>query len=731
VLFGGVVLGTAGATGTNEATLVKSDTVQAVAQVQSLDRFQAEQERLRKQIQSKPKAYEDKVMETGSLPADIFPEDAPPNAVQTGFRSYSVESRYGFAESNGAGVGLRASEWGLRTELRQETFNFGEWVLQADTRSGNGNVGTVSGAGWLGYDSDRSASRLTVRNLGFPITPRIFADTSVGDIYSEVTDAFSRGYRLSLGNSSVRGLGTRVFGSGFDLRAGTGMRSYLVGSPFPGFEHSQGSLSWIGYTQRLSGNMYAGLQVNRASDVPALAPSLYFSPYGVATGAPLENIGSMGLSFGYGHDLFKDGDSRFRVMLMRSQVSGSTAGPRDAKGVFIEAGYQAGRYRHEFGMYAADPNLRSGDYTLASDNRGAYWRVDHNTSRINWGGSIDYEQQNPDHDPTRFGGKRLSLNANAQYRINRDTTVGANASLSNARYDTTGAYALSANGLRSVNASIFYQTRLYDWGRTRFSATVRRNETLVANGIAATGDEFQWEHDWITGKYETQRPEFTTTLGLAHDRSTGTTQTYPTAGLLFRYWTDSAWSLNGNLRYTSRSGELSTSRGLSGTLSTEYRLGSGWQAGASVSLNQAVLNVSGSSFFAPQVIRSNDKSVYVYLRWDGSSGAPLQAAGLRSTAGGGSISGTVYLDANRDGEQQPGEAGVANVEVLLDNRYRITTDRNGRFEFPVVATGSHQLTLNLESVPLPWGAASDQGMNVEVPLRGQATARIPVVRVGG
>jgi hypothetical protein len=91
----------------------------------------------------------------------------------------------------------------------------------------------------------------------------------------------------------------------------------------------------------------------------------------------------------------------------------------------------------------------------------------------------------------------------------------------------------------------------------------------------------------------------------------------------------------------------------------------------------------------------------------------------------------VYFDANRDGEQQPGEAGVANVEIMLDGRYRIVTDAAGRFELPVVATGDHRLTVNLDSVPLPWGlaAGSEKGVSVAVPLRGRAEVRIPVVKV--
>ncbi|RYF74974.1 MAG: hypothetical protein EOO22_05840 [Comamonadaceae bacterium] len=67
---------------------------------------------------------------------------------------------------------------------------------------------------------------------------------------------------------------------------------------------------------------------------------------------------------------------------------------------------------------------------------------------------------------------------------------------------------------------------------------------------------------------------------------------------------------------------------------------------------------------------------------------------------------------------------------MLDGRYRTTTDRDGRFEFPLVTTGRHQLTLTPETVSLPWGAALDAGVSVDVPLRGQATTGIPVIKVG-
>jgi len=719
------------------------ETASVVAQVQSLDRFQAEQERLKKLIEGKPKAYEDKVMDPSTLPALDAADGTPPDGSQMGFRSYMVESRYGLAQSKVTGLSpSRASEFGLRTEYRQETLNYGDIVLQADGRHSSGDP--FLNAGLLGYASETSNARLTLRNLGFPITPHTFADTSLGDISSEVTDAFSRSYRLSLGNSTVRGLSTRVFASDFDLRVGVGKRGYLSGGPYPGFEASKGTLAWLGYTQRFAGNLYAGVQFNQATGV---APLDYYNLLASPTIGPTMGVRTVAASLGYGRELLADGDKKVRVMLLRSQtsassVSSSSSSSSNARGFFFEGGFMSGRFRHELGAYVAGPNLFFGDYALASDNRGGYWRVDHVGSRLSWGGGIDYGQQNPHRDPGRITDSRVAINANAQYRLGRDTSIGGNINVSDTRYNNASVLpALTSSGLRSLNASAFYRTRFYDWGSSSFSATVYSNAALVADAPAATGDQFQWEQDWITGKYETMRPELSTILGLARDRNGGVTHTYPTAGVRFRYWIDANWSMSGNLNYTSSTSNLSTSRGLSGTLNTERNLGGGWRFGAMVSLNQAVLktnpgqgvaNVSGSSFLTPLLSRSDNKSFYVYLRWEGSSGSPYRAVGVRSAdaAGSGGIRGVVYFDANRDGEQQVGEGGAPSVEVFLDGRESVTTDRDGQFEFPMVATGHHQLTLKLESVPLPWGVASDRSLDVDVPLRGQATARIPVVRVG-
>ena len=677
-----------------------------------------------KLIEGKPRAYEDKVMDPSTLPPQAMDDDAPPDASTLGLRSYAIEGRYGFSQSDNTGYGQRsANEWGMRAEYRLETLNYGEFTVQADARARNGD--NYLNFGPLGQASQRSSGRITLRNLGFPITPHTFADTTVGDMYSEVTDALRRHYRLTLGSSTVRGIGTRVFDRNFDLSAGLGERGDLTGSPFSGYERTSGTLAWLGYSHRFNDKLFAGLQINQASGIDDQRSLPYW--YNRA-----ENATSVAAALGYGYGLFADGDQRARLTLVQSHTPATMAGRNsNAHGFFLEAGANLAGYRHEAGVYNTQPNLRFGDNLLASDNRGVYWRVDRSTSRLSWGGGLDFERVRNNSETAQAGSTRLGASGNVQYFINRDSSVGGNLNLYQTRYDANANVQAALGTQRSIYAYGFYQTRFFDLPRTRLSLTARRNEQIVLGDGNATGREVQWEQDWITVRRETMRPELTTTLGWADDRSGGAARQYPTAGVQVRYWANSSLSFSGNLRYTSQTGGLYTSRGLSGTLSAEQDLGHGWRLGLSALINQArATTVPLPNWTGPQVYRSNDKTAYVYLRWEGSTGRPFAVAGGTPGVGAGSVSGRVFYDANRDGQRQIGEGGVNGVEVVLDGRYRTVTDREGRFAFPMVGQGHHRITVTLDSVPLPWGAADDAGVSVNVPLRGEANAEIPVIKVG-
>ncbi|HEY9695399.1 MAG TPA: hypothetical protein V6D15_24635 [Oculatellaceae cyanobacterium] len=65
----------------------------------------------------------------------------------------------------------------------------------------------------------------------------------------------------------------------------------------------------------------------------------------------------------------------------------------------------------------------------------------------------------------------------------------------------------------------------------------------------------------------------------------------------------------------------------------------------------------------------------------------------------GTVIGRVFVDKNFDGEQQPGEPGVPNSVVLMDDGNRITTDAKGLFSVINVLPGYRTGVLDLSSLP--------------------------------
>jgi uncharacterized repeat protein (TIGR01451 family) len=71
--------------------------------------------------------------------------------------------------------------------------------------------------------------------------------------------------------------------------------------------------------------------------------------------------------------------------------------------------------------------------------------------------------------------------------------------------------------------------------------------------------------------------------------------------------------------------------------------------------------------------------------------------GLLSDSG--TIIGRVFEDKNFDGEQQPGEPGIPNAVIFLDDGTRIVTDPNGMFSVTNVLPGYRTGVLDLSSLP--------------------------------
>ncbi|HYW05490.1 MAG TPA: SdrD B-like domain-containing protein, partial [Longimicrobium sp.] len=85
-------------------------------------------------------------------------------------------------------------------------------------------------------------------------------------------------------------------------------------------------------------------------------------------------------------------------------------------------------------------------------------------------------------------------------------------------------------------------------------------------------------------------------------------------------------------------------------------------------------------------IHSDTVTAWVRLR----RGSALQAR---------TVMGKVWLDSNNNGRQEPGEQGVAGVDVWSEDGEVVTTDRYGRYSFRNVRIGTHALRVDTVGLP--------------------------------
>ena len=136
-----------------------------------------------------------------------------------------------------------------------------------------------------------------------------------------------------------------------------------------------------------------------------------------------------------------------------------------------------------------------------------------------------------------------------------------------------------------------------------------------------------------------------------------------------------------------------------------------------------VLNLSplGPSPEQVEDLRRNSfrlRAGYLTLRYSISAGRPQSALGLREfpVGGAGNLQGRVFLDANDNGRKEPSEEGVAGIVVVLDGIQAARTNEAGFYRFENVNDGSHIITLNADSLPLPWFIEADDQRGLGLPF---------------
>lgn len=95
---------------------------------------------------------------------------------------------------------------------------------------------------------------------------------------------------------------------------------------------------------------------------------------------------------------------------------------------------------------------------------------------------------------------------------------------------------------------------------------------------------------------------------------------------------------------------------------------------------------------------------------------------------GGIVQGSVFKDTNRNGQLDPGEPGLAGMQIYLDNR-RMETDEKGNFCFSDVSPGQHRLGLDYSKLPVEYTSSTGE-QAITVKANGEARCNLGVYIVG-
>lgn len=116
---------------------------------------------------------------------------------------------------------------------------------------------------------------------------------------------------------------------------------------------------------------------------------------------------------------------------------------------------------------------------------------------------------------------------------------------------------------------------------------------------------------------------------------------------------------------------------------------------------QATLNVVYAATVTPDAVRGTGRNLAIANAGNIKSNTASYLLKIRPgiISDCATLIGRVFVDKNFDGEQQPGEPGIPNAVVYMDDGNRIVTDANGLFSLANVISGDRTGTLDLTSLP--------------------------------
>jgi len=550
-------------------------------------------------------------------------------------------------------------------------------------------------AGFAPVPSAATGNSWRIDQRALPLDGGWLAHHSAGDT-TTLLSPLARGLgRLYLPTTPIEGVaGQWQQGEAAQLNLATGRAGLFNGLDINGFRLSGGDIVTGGAQLRLAGGHAgpsrtdAAIQLAEARNVPenGLASSQHntrsvwsaLAWEGSAPSGPAPGLTPLAQPLGW-------------LRLQANWLQSAHSRDGSAWGGWLDGAWRSELFQNTAGLFYFQPHLRWGAMTAASDLRGLYWRAD--TSARQW--QLGWTAELADSVSGLYASS-VYASLYGRYRLDTRNALGATLALR------------SGSGAgRSLQLS---WDRLSDWGQTQWRgdyASLGGARTMRA-GV---------DHSWPL------RANTLLATSLAWERSSGASAAPSDAwnwGILSSWSPATGVSLDASLRGAHGSG----------TDALNANLGLAWQLQRGWSLIARYAEVRGRDPLSPLVVSAltaatqaavaptpAHRSLQLVLRYEERSGTASAPLGGLPGSGAGSLSGTVYFDADHNGRRDATEAGAAGVAVVLDRRYVVRTDAQGRYEFPTVASGQHVLEIQADHVPLPWSPAEREPVKTTVYVR--------------
>ncbi|MCW5591186.1 MAG: hypothetical protein KIS74_03720 [Burkholderiales bacterium] len=548
------------------------------------------------------------------------------------------------------------------------------------------NHGTLSIDANLALEEDRTA--ITVRQRGLPMEGGWVVNNELGVTPSLAPLLMRQPSRVYVPSRYARGAATEWLNPALQtqLIAAAGEPGLLQGFPVSGFLTLPGTLATLG-AQKSIGPFTGAFRFERGDGL-----SLFRNPTRPEDSSDTRSAHVAVRATGDAHTI------QANAVETRSTETDDTR-----RGMWVEGEWKRGTSLYGWGVFRLDPKLSWSGQGMASDSEGVYARGSWRTRQ--WSADANVDALRSISRPDESG---VYVSATGRWRYSRSLNLGAG-----------GSYRDYSGSGGSVFADARFQN---EWG----SSGARIDGT---SGGSIRVRRVVLDHAWNLP----QGWALNTSLGFGRESGENAAGSIRGGAVSFSAPLGNEITMLGNAS-TERRGD--GSRSTSANVSLLWRVDANWSLeGNYIYSNGRQRQSQSLDPLAPPpdtlFLPADSRSYFLVLRYEEGAGTGSVPLGGAPGTGGGSIEGVVFLDANRTGTQEAGEAGAAGVTVYLDGRFATRTDALGRFEFPFVAAGTRVIRVLDETLPLPWESGERRDTSIEVVVREASRVAIPVVKRGG